>query len=306
MFWYSVAGLTVASEFELPGFSAACDGRPADVAVRLGPVPFDLDAPDASGPTWRLAGDLFLLRIPGIARFLLRGGREVMCEPEAAGRVGDLAPFFEGTAFGLLLHQRGEIILHASAVEVGGKAVLFCGRSGAGKSTLAAALVRRGHALVSDDLCAIRLAEAPKVQPDGGRLRLWAQAIQRLGLEGRRGGPLREGLEKFHVEPDGRVRKELPLGAVYELRESRPPHDPGIARPNVVDAVLMVQRNAYRSGIVARMGQKDAYFLAATSMAAHAGVFHLTRPLDFDAMPEVISWLERRWAELGLTDGAVG
>ena len=94
-------------------------------------------------------------------------------------------------------------MLHASAVHVNGKAVLFCGPSGAGKSTLAAALAQRGYPLVTDDLCAITLAPGapPMVHPDGRQLKLWAQAIERLDLAERRGAPVRNRLEKFYVEP---------------------------------------------------------------------------------------------------------
>ena len=45
-------------------------------------------------------------------------------------------------------------------------------------------------------------------------------------------------LEKFFVEPAAAFGEPLPLGAVYALREARPPHQPGIERPNVVDAAL--------------------------------------------------------------------
>jgi len=89
-----------------------------------------------------------------------------------------------GSVFGILLHQREEIVLHASAVRVNGRAILFCGASGAGKSTLAAVLAQRGLPLITDDVCAITLspAGAPMVHSDGLHLKLWAQAIERLDL----------------------------------------------------------------------------------------------------------------------------
>jgi hypothetical protein len=39
-------------------------------------------------------------------------------------------------------------------------------------------------------------------------------------------------------------------------------------------------------------------------MANHAGIFHLTRELNFAAMPDTIERLERHWIELGLTEKA--
>ena len=241
-----------------------------------------------------------------MARFLLSGGREIIFEPAPGVEAGDVAIFLVGTVFGILLHQRGEIVLHASAVRVAGKAVLFCGASGSGKSTLAAALAQRGFPTVSDDFCAVTLTAgaAPMVQPDGRHLKLWAQAIEKLDLAERRGAPVRKQLEKFFVEPSIALAEPLPLGAVYALREARPPHKPGIERPNVVDAALILRRNAYRPLLVNRMDQKADYFRAATAIANAAGIFHLTRALNFAAMPEVVGWLEQHWLDIGLTEKA--
>ncbi len=158
---YCVAGLAVASEIELPGAIAARAAAAPDVVIRAGPVPEAL--PDASlrGPTWEIAGERFLLRIPGVARFLLSGGNEIRFEAAAGAGPADIAIFLLGTVFGILLHQRGQIVLHASAVRVAGKAVLFCGASGAGKSTLAAALAQRGFPVMTDDFCARSISTAP-------------------------------------------------------------------------------------------------------------------------------------------------
>jgi hypothetical protein len=302
---YCVAGLSVQSDIVFPGAipDRAYFGA-ADVTVRQMAVPATLDDPEESGPTWSIKENRFLLRIPDIARFLLTGGREIGFEAENETAPEDIAAFLTGTVFGILLHQRRNIVLHASAVRVGGKAVILCGASGAGKSTLAAALVKCGYPLVTDDFCAVDVSGMPAVQPDGRQLKLWAQAIERLDLDAQRKGPVRNRLEKYYVEPAQTFEKPLPLGAVYALRETRPPLQSGIERPNIVDAALILRRNAYRPQLVRRMGQRNDYFRAAATIANSAGIFHLTRPLDFKAMADVVASLERHWRELGLTEPA--
>ena len=306
MQFYRVSGLSVASEIALPGLIAGSPERTPQVTIRRGAVPESLGAASASGPTWQIAGKQFLLRIPDIARFLLTDGSEIVVAPETEAAAADIPIFILGTAFGILLHQREHIVLHASAVRVGDKAVLFCGSSGAGKSTLAAALAQRGYPLVTDDFCTLTAdgAGPPLVHPDGRQLKLWAQAIERLDLAERRGGRVRQSLEKFYVEPGEVFTEPLALGAVYALREARPPHAPGIERPNVVDAALLLRRNAYRPLLVRRMDQKANYFHAATAIANVAGIFYLMRALDFAKMPDLVASLQAHWLDLRLMEKA--
>jgi hypothetical protein len=304
--WYRTSGLLVASEVDLLGLIPASESTSPDVTIRRRAVPAVLEGATAKGPTWEIAADSFLLRIDGIARFLLTGGREIAFEIEAGASPDDAAIFLTGTVFGILLHQRGQIVLHASAVRVGGKAVLFCGSSGAGKSTIAAALGQHGYPLLNDDVCALSPVggSALVAHPDGRKLKLWANAIKELDLAARRGSPVRVKLGKFYVEPAHALSESLPVGALYVLREGRPPNTPGIERPNVVDAALVLQQNAYRPSLVKHMGQKANYFHAATTMAGAAGIFRLTRNFNFTEMPDVIAWLEQHWRETGLLDTA--
>ncbi|HVH80875.1 MAG TPA: hypothetical protein VM782_15875 [Stellaceae bacterium] len=296
----------MSSELALPGLIAVkAEAGPAEVTICQRSVDDALKGAEKVGPTWQLAGERFLLRIPGIARFLLTGGQQIAFQTEGDTPREDIAIFLVGTAFGILLHQRRHVALHAGAVEVCGKAVLFCGPSGAGKSTLTAALVQRGYKLVTDDFCGIDLADVPRVQPDGRQLKLWAQAIEALGFSAGRGEPVRRRIEKYYVEPGhSAVGDALPIGAVYVLRDARPPYKAGIEQPSAVDAALLVRRNAYRPLLVTRMGQQADYFAAATAIAAAAGVFHLTRDLDFAALPDTIIGLERHWREIGLAERA--
>jgi len=304
--FYRISGLSVASEIELPGLTAIDPASAPEVTIRRGPVSQILGDAIAAGVTWQIAGKRLLLHIPGVARFLLNDGREIVVAPESAAAVADVPVFILGTVFGILLHQREQVVLHASAVVAHGRAVLFCGASGAGKSTLAAALTERGYPLMSDDFCALTLdgSGPPLAQSDGRQLKLWAQAVDRLKLAPRRGARVRTSLEKFYVEPAKVFSAPLPLGAVYILREARPPHAAGIDRPNVVDAALLIGRNAYRPLLVERLDQKARYFHAATAVANAAGVFHLTRALDFNSLPHVVESLEQHWVDLQLMEKA--
>jgi energy-coupling factor transporter ATP-binding protein EcfA2 len=308
LFSYCVSGLRVASELALPGLIPAESSRigDADIVIRSGDVPMELEGATASGPSWQLAGDRFLLAVPGIIRMVLIGGREMLFATESWVSAEEAAIFLSSTGFGILLHQRGRIVLHASAVRVQDSAVLFCGPSGAGKSTLAAALVDAGYDLVTDDFCGISIHAdgTPWVEPDGRQLKLWQNSIERLSLADRQAAAVRPKIEKYYVEPRAATEAALPLAAVYVLREARPPHAPGIARPNIVDAGLMVRNNAYRPAMVRRMAQMGLYFQAAATISQRAGVFTLTREFNFKQFPVVIGWLEAHWRELGLLERA--
>lgn len=308
VFFYTVSGLSVASSLVLPGLIAAPElpGVTPDVVIREGDVPAALDDAESLGPTWQVAQGRFLLEVPGLIRMLLTEGREIVFATADGIASEEAAVFVSGTGFGILLHQRERIVLHASAVRVRDSAVLFCGPSGAGKSTLAAALSDVGYDLVTDDFCGISMDASglPWVQPDGRQLKLWQNSIDKLDMAERRAAPVRKVLEKFYVEPRAASIVALPLAAIYVLREARPPAVPGILRPNIVDGALMIRGNAYRPAMVRRMKQQPLYFQAAASISQRAGVFTLTRELNFNKFPAVIDWLEAHWRELGLLERA--
>jgi hypothetical protein len=204
-------------------------------------------------------------------------------------------------AFGILLHQRGHLVLHASAVAVEGKAVAFCGACGAGKSTLAAALMRHGYPFVNDDVCHVGVDRGrPAVLPDGRMLKLWGDAVESLALAARRGEAVRGNVQKFYMVPEHDVPTTArPLLAVYILRDTGDPHRQGIERCTLAEAAALLRQNAYRPHLVASMDLEKPYFLATTNLLAHARVFVLTRMRKFDRMPHLVRDLEAHWRDLG-------
>lgn len=300
---YRICGLSVASDIVLPGLITGEPMSEPQVTIRRGLVPEALDRASMVGPTWQIAEKQFLFHEPDVARFLLNDGVEIVVAPESEARLDDIPIFLLGTVFGILLHQRRQIVLHASAIEVGGKAIVFCGASGAGKSTLAAGLARQGYRLMADDVCSITVPDdgVPIVHPDGRQLKLWACAIEELKLQANCGARVQRRLEKFYVQARGSAREAVPLGAIYGLREAGYGEAIGIESLNAVNSFVLLHEHAYRPVLVEPFGQRELYFRAAAQIMCGSGLFLLTRPLDFATMPQVVSCLEEHWINRGLT-----
>jgi hypothetical protein len=69
----------------------------------------------------------------------------------------------------LLLSELGDVALHAAAIDVGGRGVLFCGPSGRGKSTLALMASRLGHPVLTEDGAVVALERPDPIVWPGAR-----------------------------------------------------------------------------------------------------------------------------------------
>ncbi len=109
----------------------------------------------------------------------------------------------------MALAQRRYLLLHASAVERDGKAVLMTGISGAGKSTLAALLMARGWRLMGDEFVLIDpRTGAAHAFPRLISLKNQAIAVAQQAHPQGRFGPLLAGTPKGdirHLVPDARA-----------------------------------------------------------------------------------------------------
>jgi len=144
MHHYTAFGLQIASEPELPGLMPGA-GIP-DVTIRFGEVPEHLPEPlKGKGVAYEISGDHFLLRVPGVARFLVSRGQEMLIERENGTDDIDISLFTINTPIGALLYQRGFLPMHASAIEINGGCVMFTGVSGVGKSTILTSLYQHGY-----------------------------------------------------------------------------------------------------------------------------------------------------------------
>jgi hypothetical protein len=299
---YRISGLTVASELDLPGAIPVCanNERP-DVTIRIATVPATLEGATSSGPTWEMAREQFLLSVPCRARFLIARGQEIAVQLEPNATERDAAGFVLGPAFGILLYQRGALVLHGSAVASDGRAIAICGLSGAGKSTLAAALCREGCSFAADDVCVIGLngQREPIVLADGRQLKLGPESIAKLDLSERRGEAVRDTIEKYYVQPFSRITEPPKLSAIYALREARTPTQARIKSLPLPDAMRMLEYEVYRPELHAKLGSKPKMLAQAAAVFGHANAFLLIRPLGLEHLEETVATLRKHWDELG-------
>lgn len=298
-FQYRACGLDIGSDIALPGLRPASEsGGEAPITITHGPVPAALDAEIlTSGPNWQRSANAFLLKIPGLARFLIGGSSAITYAPEEGVDAQDLTAFLTGSVLGILLHLRQSVVLHASAVLVGDQAVLFCGASGAGKSTLCAALGTRGYPMLSDDLCVLSPGVDGRlwVESDGREHKLWERSVKSLDLDQRRGEGVRHQINKFFVRPRSVHSEAAPVGHLYHLFEQRNGEAPGIEPLAVADAAILVRQNAFRPRMMWQLEQKADYFRVAAQLYTQARFARFRRPFDFSCMEQGLDLLESDW-----------
>jgi hypothetical protein len=125
-----------------------------------------------------------------------------------------------GNVLAMLLLLRGELVLHASAVERDGRAIGLVGHSGAGKSTLAAMACLAGCKLVTDDVLRVVPTETGALCYRGSaalRLRPSSRAVTGAILSDDRMSA--DGRHLLSSEPTD--FDEIPLEAIFipRLRE---------------------------------------------------------------------------------------
>lgn len=225
----SAFGLRWHSDLPLPGFDPAADDDDAlPVAIfRVDQVPDRQDGrPVGRGLVYADGVRLVVGERGGIdeVTFDMVAGTSIAYLPGPCW-AGTMPMNFYGTIAALTAAWRGLVPLHACAVEVSGRAVLFAGASGAGKSTLAAGLVAAGASFVADDLTMLSVSKAGQIKVLRGRptMRLHPDTAARLDTIA--AAPLAdEPRGKWLVRPERRSgAAPLDLGAVLLLDKDAEP-----------------------------------------------------------------------------------
>lgn len=314
---YTAYGLHFRSALVLP-FSPLSDPPTgaADVSIRYGPTPTALPRPLATrmmhpierGLLWEAAPGAFLIHVPGLARYFVTAGRDIVIEPCVGSDRNAVSTFLTGTVLAALLQQRELVPLHASAVATGTGAVLFAGWSGQGKSSLLAALIERGYVAMSDDVTAVEMDAAgkPRALAAFPSMRLWRDTLDMLCWRGRT--RVQEGMEKYLIPIKSFSPAPLPVRAVFFLTQSDR-SDIAVRPMSSAKAFRALRKFTYRKAYLKGLGAGTTHFRTLAAMAKSVPVFRVIRPAYpflLDALADRIDAHLRGEAPFAGEDAAAG
>lgn len=295
---YRAHGLAVVANRPIVDLLEDAHATHPDVTILFGEQPpVDPAAPES---TWfasihtTASGEPALVATRGADRRLFRiayadgpsfvldaSGSTVWVSWPAALTMADTLSYLLGPIVGIVMRLRGIACLHASAVELNGRAHVFAGPEGAGKSTLAAAFARGGERVLSDDIVTVTRHRSEFLTAPGyPRVRLWPDAMGALPADvPALGDGARAAAGRHHLDlraGDRFARRSQPIAAIYFLEYAECAIQPRIEPVTPVDALPLLAASTFAGRVLDREG-RIAEFEMVTDLAASVPMRRLVR-----------------------------
>ncbi|MCB9139780.1 MAG: hypothetical protein H6642_15665 [Caldilineaceae bacterium] len=202
----------VSKEFRAP------TGTPVDVYVKFGEVPRKLSntvrqfSSEDVGIKMEVNDRNDILMHTATARYLVKDGCTVLITADSDSKAAMVRYTVLNYCLPALINQRGvDMALHGNAISTPRGGIVLAGVSGSGKSSLHAALLKRGMAMLSDDIAVLRSnAYSYDILPGIRRYRMTVEAWEQL----------RPPTER--VVPLGGERNKVALWAPVNLMHDQP------------------------------------------------------------------------------------
>jgi hypothetical protein len=180
--------------------------------------------------------------------------------------------------------HRGDLPLHAAAVDVGGRALLLAAPGRFGKTTLAGAFLRAGHRVLSEDISCCDLTEDPSVVPGPAMLRVRHDSYERLEFPGTRWIGADE--DRVHLALEGAARGDagrVPLAGIVLLRRSE--RRTALDRIAGPDALRDLWALSFK---LPTEPDRIRAFRALADLSSRVPIWNLLRPLDYSSIDGIV------------------
>ncbi|NHC43542.1 aldolase [Bacillus sp. MM2020_1] len=232
-----------------------------------------------------------LFKVPETGVFLIEDGKKITFSPDDDADEGLIRLFILGTCMGAILMQRKILPLHGSAIAINGKAYAFVGESGTGKSTLAAAFMKEGFPMISDDVIAVSLTEnyEPMVIPSYPQQKLWQESLYQFEMELGNFKSLYARETKYSVPVQANFYNgKLPLAEIFELVKGE---DETIEIQPIkgLERFHTLYRHTYRNLFLEPLGLINWHFTTSTKLINQLPLYQITRHTSGFTASEIVS-----------------
>jgi hypothetical protein len=290
-------GLHIQSDLVLPELTPGPGNsdRPR-VLIRVDAVAPTLPGAIRVGPTAYVCPNDFLLDEPGVARYRVRGGEEIIVDPAPNASPRAVRLYLLGTAIAVLCYQRGLQPLHANAIVVNGRGLAFAGPPGSGKSTLAAYLHDRNYRVLCDDLCVLSFEADGRILawPGLAQFKLRPDALSALSHDASALERASGDHGKYYVpsrQPGG--IDSVPFHRLYVLARATFGEGGRICRLTGRAGLEALLLNVYRPRLLAPLGKRTAAVAHGVTLLKQGAVYSFERRWGFDAFAREVETLER-------------
>lgn len=294
---YTAFGLRIVSDIALPELERGPETGRCDVQIVRIPAPCVITGETAAAFRFELEDANLSWRDVGDFRIVGRDRIEYWPRPGVDEALVSL-PLL-GPVMGVLLERRGLLTLHGSAVALLSGVAVFLGDKGAGKSTTAAALIRAGKTLLTDDIVAINCAASPILYPAYPQVKLTDEANASISVAGEAMARPHPAFEKQRVRVDApfslaphrpNAAFVLERGEAFELKP---------LKGEAALTALIRFSYATRFGRELMSGSSAADHLRqCAALSRKVAVCRLVVPNDLAALSALPAWLEGEIASL--------
>jgi hypothetical protein len=229
VYHYAAYGISIRSDAPLPFLpTTASDAFELEVRNNHGPIDPSIrqeirleQNPSTAFDVGSLSDGSSYVGLRGLGDILVSpDGRTMACHRYAKTSSESFNVYLLTLALSFALVKCGLEPLHGTAVAIDGKAAVFLGDCGLGKSTLAAAFLRAGYRLLTDDLLVLRRVPAALLaHPGSPRIKLFPEMASKFLGDDAIGVPMNPLTNKLIVplRESHVCTHVLPVGAIYAL-----------------------------------------------------------------------------------------
>jgi hypothetical protein len=290
---YSAFGLKIVSEMDIPELASAGEGD-VDVHITYG----DIDVPPFRDPSHKSvtkktpAG--YVCYLKDIGGICVEDGSRITVQPLDGAEEKGFRFLVSGIALGILLHLRGFVTLHASAIALQNRVVGFVGNRGMGKSTTAAAFHAHDHPIVTDDLLVLDIKEDQVIAyPGFPHLKLYPNAIEgSLGEDPNHIPKINPaGTKRSYGATTGFSERPLPLRSLYILEYeegdvSRTPYSETVTGSQ---ACIELIRHSYVPRLLPEEAVSTGHFQRCARVVQSSEIRRLYREESFEGLQSIVA-----------------